>query len=68
MIGIENKRIKIQGYKNSIIGMPDYLLKIGDGGSQKMIARWRCGNEEEMDSGRQRIRKDVIYEERKKTV
>jgi len=37
-------------YKNSAsIGMPDYLLKRGEGGSpnQKMIARWRCGNEEE---------------------
>jgi len=27
--------------------MPDYLLKIGDRGSQKMIARWRYDNEEE---------------------
>jgi len=27
--------------------MPDYLLKRGNRGSQKMIARWRCGNEEE---------------------
>jgi len=35
-------------YKNSTsIRMPDYLLKIGDRESQKMIARWRCGNEEE---------------------
>jgi len=35
-------------YKGSTsIRMPDYLLKIGDGGSQKMIRRWRCGNEEE---------------------
>jgi len=32
-------------YKNSLsIEMPDYLLKRG---SQKMIARRRCGNEEE---------------------
>jgi len=35
-------------YKNSIsIGMPDYLLKRGEGGSQKMITRCRYGNEEE---------------------
>jgi len=35
-------------YKNSItIGMPDYLLKRGERGSQKIIARWRCGNEKE---------------------
>jgi len=35
-------------YKNSTsIGMPDYLLKTGERGSQKIIARWRCGNEEE---------------------
>jgi len=35
-------------YKNSTsIGMPDYLLKRGERGSQKLIARWRCGNEEE---------------------
>jgi len=27
--------------------MPDYLLKRGEGGSQKLIARWRCSNEEE---------------------
>jgi len=27
--------------------MPDYLLKKGEKGSQKIIARWRCGNEEE---------------------
>jgi len=27
--------------------MPDYLLKRGERGSQKIIARWRCGNEEE---------------------
>jgi len=34
-------------YKNSTsIGMPDYLLKIGYGRSQKMIVKWRCGNEE----------------------
>jgi len=33
-------------YKNSTsIGMPDYLLKIEDGGSQKIMTRWRCGNE-----------------------
>jgi len=49
MVGIENKRVKyIVRYKNSTpIGMPDYLLKIGDRGNQKMIARWRYGNEEE---------------------
>jgi len=35
-------------YKNSTsIVMPDYLLKREEAGSQKMIARWRCGNEEE---------------------
>jgi len=35
-------------YKNSIsIGMPDYLLKRGERRSQNIIARWRCGNEEE---------------------
>jgi len=35
-------------YKNSTsIVMPDYLLKKGEGESQKMITRWRCGNEEE---------------------
>jgi len=35
-------------YKNSTsIGMSDYLLKRGERGSQKIIARWRCGNEEE---------------------
>jgi len=35
-------------YKNSTsIGMPDYLLKRGERGNQKVIARWRCGNEEE---------------------
>jgi len=35
-------------YKNSTsIGIPDYLLKIGEDGSQKMITRWRCGNEKE---------------------
>jgi len=35
-------------YKNSTsIGMPDYLLKRGKRGSQKIIARWRRGNEEE---------------------
>jgi len=34
-------------YKNSTsIGMPDYLLKRGERGSQKIIARWRRGNEE----------------------
>jgi len=27
--------------------MPEYLIKMGDIGSQKMITRWRCGNEEE---------------------
>jgi len=27
--------------------MPEYLIKMGYRGSQKMIARWRCGNEEE---------------------
>jgi len=35
-------------FKNSIpIGMLDYLIKKGVGGSQKMIAKWRCGNEKE---------------------
>jgi len=35
-------------YKNSTsIGMSDYLLKRGNEGSQKVIARWRYGNEEE---------------------
>jgi len=35
-------------YKNSTsIGMPNYLLKRGERGNQKMIARWRCGNEVE---------------------
>jgi len=34
-------------YKNSTsIGIPDYLRK-GERGSQKIIARWRCENEEE---------------------
>jgi len=49
--------------------MPDYLLRIGDGGSQKMITRWRCSNEEETnDSGRQRRRKNAVYVERRKDV
>jgi len=35
--------------------MPNYLLKRRERGSQKIIARWRCGNEEKRnDSGRQR--------------
>jgi len=34
-------------YKNrTSIGMPDYLLKRREG-EQKIIARWRCDNEEE---------------------
>jgi len=32
-------------YKNNTsIRMPDYLLKREEGGSQKMIAKWKCGN------------------------
>jgi len=35
-------------YKNNTsIGIPDYLLRRGERGSQKIIARWRYGNEEE---------------------
>jgi len=35
-------------YKNNTsIGIPDYLLRRGERGSQKIIARWRCGKEEE---------------------
>ncbi|EZA53789.1 hypothetical protein X777_06685 [Ooceraea biroi] len=29
------------------VGRPRYLRKKGEKGSQKVIARWRCGNEEE---------------------
>jgi len=67
-------------YKNSTsIGMPDYLQKRGERGSQKVIARWRCGNEEErngfwkteekkkmphMQSGRRMYRAhNVLYED-----
>jgi len=46
--------------------MPDYLLKRGE--SEKMIAKWRCGNEKEMDSERQRRRKNAVYAEWKKNV
>jgi len=57
-------------YKNStLIRMPDYLLKRRDGGSQKMIAIWRCRNEKkERDSGGQRKRKDAAYVEWKKDI
>jgi len=56
-------------YENSIaIGMPDYLLKIGDRGTQKMIARWRCGNEEERNRFWKRRRKDAVYMEWRKDV
>jgi len=57
-------------YKNSTsIGMPDYLLKRGERVSQKIIARWRYGNEKkETDSGRQRRRKNAVYAEWKKDV
>jgi len=35
-------------YKNSTsMGMPDYLLKKGERGNQKIIAKWRRGNKEE---------------------
>jgi len=35
-------------YNNSTsIGIPNYLLRRGERGSQKIIARWRCGNEKE---------------------
>jgi len=30
-----------------VIGKPMYLRRNGRKGSQKIIARWRCGNEEE---------------------
>jgi len=35
-------------YKNNTsIGISDYLLRRGERESQKIIARWKCGNEEE---------------------
>ncbi|EZA53818.1 hypothetical protein X777_06635 [Ooceraea biroi] len=31
------------------VGRPRYLRKKGEKRSQKLIARWRCGNEEEIN-------------------
>jgi len=60
-------------YKNNTsIGMSDYLLKRGERGSQKIIARWRCGNEEEgciehiMSHTRIKIRLGEVLDERGK--
>jgi len=45
--------------------MPDYL-KRGEGGSQKMIAKWRCGNEEEINGFWKTEKKNAVYAELKK--
>jgi len=44
---IRESKYNIRYKSNKSIGMPEYLIKMGDRGNQKMIARWRCSNEEE---------------------
>jgi len=57
-------------YKNSTsIGMPDSLLKRRERGSQKIIARWKCGNEEERNGfWKTEEEKNAAYAEWKKDV
>ncbi|CAL1672483.1 unnamed protein product [Lasius platythorax] len=44
---IRNSKYNIQYKEITTLGLPEYLRKKERKGSQKLIARWRCGNEEE---------------------
>jgi len=60
-----NDRYKI----STSIGIPDYLLRRGMRGSQKIIARWRCGNEKERNGfWKTEEEKNAAYAEWKKDV
>jgi len=49
--------------------MPDYLLKRGEEGSQKIIVRCRCGNEEERNGfWKTEEEKNAVYAEWKKDI
>jgi len=51
------------------MGMPDYLLKRGERRNQKIIARWRRGNEKKRNGfWKRRRKKNAAYAEWKKDV